>query len=125
MTFTKNVLDLWVQLWNNYNLDMVEKLFLNDERVSYFSSEKRGLIKGIENLIKHHKEFGFVEGGKETGNKLWLEDVSIEEYNKVVVVTADWIFQRKNSDSNQIGPVTLVYVEQDGYKIAHAHFSNY
>jgi hypothetical protein len=67
---------------------------------SVILAAKKGLIKGIENLIKHHKKFCFVEGGKETGNKLWLEEVDIEEYNKVVTVTTDWIFRRKNSEIN-------------------------
>ena len=51
--------DEWVKLWNNYDLKQVDKLFLNDNRASYFSSEKQGIIKGIDNLIEHHKEFGF------------------------------------------------------------------
>jgi ketosteroid isomerase-like protein len=123
--FSEKVLDDWVEIWNNYNLDMVKELFLDDERVTYFSSEKQGLIKGIEELIAHHREFGFVEGGNETGNKLWLEDIEIEEFTNLVVVKADWLFQRKGSDQQQRGPVTLVYLKQNGYKITHAHFSNY
>lgn len=125
LVFSEKIVDEWVEIWNNYNLDMVPELFLNDERVTYFSSEKQGLIKGIDNLIKHHREFGFVEGGKDTGNRLWLEDVDIEEFGESVVVKADWIFQRKGSDKQQRGPVTIVYVKKDRYRIAHAHFSNY
>ncbi len=123
--FNEKIVDEWVKIWNNYNLDKVPELFLDDERVTYFSSEKQGLIKGIDNLIKHHREFGFVEGGKDTGNRLWLEDVEIEEFGESVVVKADWIFQRKGSDKQQRGPVTIVYVKTDRYRIAHAHFSNY
>ena len=123
--FSEKIVDEWVEIWNNYNLDMVPELFLDDERVTYFSSEKQGVIKGIDNLIKHHREFGFVEGGKDTGNRLWLEDVDIEEFGDSVVVKADWIFQRKGSDKQQRGPVTIVYVKPDRYRIAHAHFNNY
>ena len=125
MVFSKTVVDEWVDIWNNFNLDMVKKLFLNDERVTYFSSEKIGLIKGIDSLVEHHREFGFVEGGKETGNKLWLEDVEIEEFGQFILVKADWLFQRKGSDKHQRGPVTIVYIKQDRYIIAHAHFSDY
>lgn len=125
MAFSEKVVDEWVEIWNNYNLDRVRNLFLDDVRVTYFSSEKQGLIKGIDSLVEHHREFGFVEGGKDTGNKLWLEYVAIEEFGDTVVVKADWIFQRKGSDKQQRGPVTIVYVNDDGYKIAHAHFSNY
>ena len=117
--------DEWVALWNNYRLEMVKNLFLNDERVTYFSSEKQGLIKGIDNLVEHHRGFGFIEGGKDTGNKLWLEDVEIEEFGDVTVVKADWIFQRKSPDKQQRGPVTIVYVKEDRHRIAHAQFSNY
>jgi hypothetical protein len=125
MVFSITVVDEWVEIWNNFNLDNVKKLFINDDRVTYFSSEKRGLIKGIDNLVVHHRDFGFVQGGKETGNKLWLEDVEIEEFGEFIVVKADWIFQRKDSDSLQRGPVTLNYIKLDRYRIAHAHFSNY
>jgi hypothetical protein len=125
LVFSEEIVDEWVLIWNNYNLDMVKELFLDDERVTYFSSEKKGLIKGIDNLVEHHRGFGFVEGGKEPGNRLWLEDVMIEEFGESVVVKADWIFQRKGSDKQQRGPVTIVYVLEDKYRIAHAHFNNY
>jgi ketosteroid isomerase-like protein len=119
-------LDEWVEIWNNYDLNRVRELFLNDERVTYFSSEKEGLIKGIDNLVEHHREFGFVKGGKDTGNRLWIEDVEIARYGDVDLVKADWLFQRKGSDKTQRGPVTIVYVREKGEpKIAHAHFSNY
>jgi hypothetical protein len=122
----KKALDQWVKLWNTYNLDMVGDLFLTDERVTYFSSEKRGLIKGYDALIEHHRGFGFVEGGKETGNRLWLEDMKNERFGTVAVVKADWLFRRKSSDKDQRGPVTIVYVDEGkGLRIAHAHFSNY
>ena len=116
----------WVKLWNTYDLNQVKRLFLNDGRVTYFSSEKQGLIKGIDSLVRHHEEFGFVAGGKETGNRLWLEDVDIEEFADSAAVKADWLFQRKGSDRAQRGPVTILYVKAgEGWRIAHAHFSNH
>lgn len=122
----KEAVEAWVRLWNTYDLDEVKKLFLDDERVTYFSSEKRGLIKGIDKLVDHHKEFGFVPGGRETGNRLWLEDVDVEEFTGSAAVKADWLFKRKGSDTAQRGPVSIHYVEAgDGWHIAHAHFSNY
>jgi hypothetical protein len=125
MVFNEAVVEEWVEIWNNFNLDKIRKLFINDDRVTYFSSEKKGLIKGIEKLVEHHTEFGFVQGGKDTGNKLWLENVEIESFGEFVVVKADWIFQRKGSNILQRGPVTLNYIKLDRYRIAHAHFSNY
>ena len=116
----------WVKLWNTYDLNQVKRLFLDDGRVTYFSSEKQGLIKGIDSLVRHHEEFGFVAGGKETGNRLWLEDVDIEKFDDSATVKADWLFQRKGSDRAQRGPVTILYVKAgEGWRIAHAHFSNY
>lgn len=126
MVFDPKLVDDWVSIWNSYDLSMVEKLFLNDARVTYFSSEKQGAVKGIDALIEHHLEFGFVEGGKDQPNSLWLEDTDIEAFEGSAVVTAIWFFRRGDSENIQRGPVTLVYVNTtDGYRIAHANFSNY
>lgn len=81
-----NLVDEWVSIWNTYDLSKVEELFLNDGRVSYFSSEKEGAVRGIHALIEHHRDFGFVPGGKQQPNKLWLEDIHIEEYSTCAVV---------------------------------------
>ena len=126
MGFDSKLVDDWVLFWNDFKLEKVPKLFLTDDRVTYFSSEFEGLIKGYDNLVKHHEGFGFVEGGKDTGNKLWLEDVEVEEFEGMALVKADWLFLRKNAETPQKGPVTMVYVKGNGeYKIAHCHFSNY
>ncbi|OGD47839.1 hypothetical protein A3K69_05865 [Candidatus Bathyarchaeota archaeon RBG_16_57_9] len=126
MDAVEKALEKWVGLWNSYDLNTVGDLFLTDDRVTYFSSEKRGLIKGFHALVEHHRGFGFVEGGRDAGNKLWLEDVAVERLRGFSVVKADWLFRRKGSDKDQRGPVTLVYVDEgEGPRIAHAHFSNY
>ena len=126
MGFDSKLVDDWVEFWNDFKLEKVPKLFLTDDRVTYFSSEYEGLIKGYDNLVKHHEGFGFVDGGKDTGSKLWLEDVEIEEFDDMVLVKADWLFLRKDAETPQKGPVTMVYIMYgDEYKIAHCHFSNY
>ena len=123
--FNRELVDEWVAIWNSYDLSMVRKLFLNDARVTYFSSEKEGTIKGIDDLIDHHEGFGFVHGGKDQPNKLWLEDTDIVTFDESAIVTAIWCFRRTDS-SIQKGPVTLVYMKPgDGYRIAHANFGNY
>ena len=67
-----------------------------------------------------------MEGGKDTGNRLWLEDVETQSFGRVAVVKADWLFRRRGSDRDQRGPVTIVYVDEGGGpRIAHAQFSNY
>jgi hypothetical protein len=82
--FDPGLIDSWVSLWNSYDLSMVERLFLDGPRVTYYSSEKRGLIRGMDALLKHHEEFGFVEGGKDSPNSLWLEDTQTEVFEGFV-----------------------------------------
>ncbi len=126
MKFDPNLIDDWVAIWNSYDLSRVPELFLDDDRVTYFSSEKTGTVKGFQALMEHHREFGFVEGGKASPNKLWLDDVDTSVFEDSAVVTAIWYFRRGGSDAVQRGPVSLVYVRAgDGFRIAHANFSNY
>jgi hypothetical protein len=122
----QRIVEDWVSFWNTYDLDLVDRLFLCDDRVTYLSSERQGLIKGIEAVRKHHEGFGFVRGGKTTGNRLWLENLDAEEFGPATVVTGIWFFRRQNATADQKGPVTLVYVQgADRPRIAHANFGNY
>ncbi len=124
--FNTKIVDEWVKFWNTYDLDQVPKLFLSDGRVTYFSSEKQGVIKGYEALVKHHEGFGFVKGGKASQNKLWLEGMDVEDFGDSVIVCAVWFFKRPTSETPQKGPVTIVYEKEEGeWKIAHANFGNY
>jgi ketosteroid isomerase-like protein len=124
--FNSKIVDDWVKFWNTYDLNQVEKLFLKDDRVTYFSSEKQGVIKGYEALVRHHEGFGFVKGGKVQPNKLWLEGMDVEDFGDSAIVCAVWFFKRPNAESPQKGPVTIVYERTpDGMRIAHAHFGNY
>jgi len=84
----------WVEMWNSYDLSMVDRLFLTDSRVTYFSSEKEGLITGIETVREHHREFGFVEGGKEQDNRLWVEELHTSVFGPTAIVTGIWFFTR-------------------------------
>ncbi len=118
----------WVALWTSYDLDRVNRLFLQDSRVTYFSSEKEGLIRGIENVREHHRGFGFVPGGKKAERELWVEQVDSDDFDDTLVVTAIWYFgdRKKPAAENQRGPMTMVYVHAGGeYRIAHLHFGNY
>lgn len=116
----------WVRLWNTYDLDTVDQLFLQDDRVTYFSSEKQGLIRGIEAVREHHRGFGFVPGGKKPSSELWLEDVSADDFGDSAIVTAIWFFGDQKNTENQHGPMTAVYVRVgDGFRIAHLNFSHY
>lgn len=115
----------WVEIWNNYDLNQVDSLFLTDDRLTYFSSEKQGVITGIDAVREHHAGFGFVAGGMEPETSLWLQDVHSEVFGQSAVVTGIWFFGRPDG-SQQRGPVTIVYVLHEGeYRIAHMNFSNY
>jgi ketosteroid isomerase-like protein len=116
----------WVAMWNSYDLDDVSRLFLNDDRVTYFSSEREGVIRGLENLLEHHRGFGFVPGGVEQANRLWVEDLGTDLLGDVAVMTGIWLFQREGEPSPQRGPVTFVCIQQaDGWRFAHMTFSEY
>lgn len=110
----------WERSWNTYDLNDVTKLFVNDSSVTYFSSERPGLIHGIDSLVAHHRSFGFVPGGKTSENRLWLSAVRYLPN----AVTATWHFRRPGGDE-QRGPVTFILrTDKSGYRMAHAHFSN-
>ena len=123
---TDSITGKWINMWNTYELSDVFSLFMNDPILTYFSSEKEGLIKGFNAVLKHHEDFGFVEGGKESTNILWLEDIYTNIQWPVVIVTAIWYFKNKESEDVQKGPVTMVYVQKDGeYRLMHLQFANY
>lgn len=124
----QELIDTWVAMWNSYDLTMVDRLFLQDSDVSYFSSEKQGMIKGIEAVRKHHVGFGFVDGGKSQENKLWVGEVHIQDYGSVAVIAGIWYFQRasENTEAVQKGPFTFVCVQQEKeWRLAHLNFSEY
>ena len=99
-----------------------------DSRISYFSSEKQGAIHGFDAVREHHRGFGFVDGGKDQGSRLWVEDIRSDVFGGAAVVTGIWFFERAGSgqDEPQRGPVTIVYVPlEDEFRIAHMHFATY
>lgn len=120
--------DRWVAMWNTYDLHTVRELFLMDDAVTYFSSERDGLLVGPDTLLAHHAAMGFVEGGREPAQELWVEDVRASAFGPAAVVTATWFFgdRRAPADSIQYGPMTAVYVwAGDRYRIVHMHFADY
>ena len=128
----ESLIEAWVAMWNSYDLDQVGELFLADERLSYFSSEREGVIRGYEAVVEHHRGFGFVPGGAETGSRLWLEEVGVERFRGMAVVTAIWYFQgggegeRQPASPPQRGPVTFVCVLEEGrWWFVHMNFSAY
>lgn len=119
----------WVRMWNSYDLDQVEALFITDERVSYFSSEFEGAIQGFQRVLEHHEGFGFVPGGEERDTRLWTEDLSEARFGEMAVLTGIWYFQRGSGEGAappQKGPVTFVCILREGeWRFAHMNFGNY
>ena len=121
--------EAWLGLWETYDLDLLDEIFWVDDRTTYFSSEKEGLIESFDSLIPHHEGFGFVSGGKTPDKSLWLEETKLEIYNTTALVSAIWLFGERTAprDSIQKGPVTFVLIRNDSgeVRIAHTHFANY
>jgi ketosteroid isomerase-like protein len=117
----------WVGLWNTRDLDRVANLFLDDARLSYFSSEREGVIRGLAAVRAHHEGFGFPPGGAPADRQIWVGDVASDTFGSTAVVTALWYFgDPAVPDSAQRGPMTVVYARAGGdYRIAHMHFASY
>jgi hypothetical protein len=112
-------------MWNSYDLNSVSQLLLDDDRLSYLSSERQGVISGMPEVIRHHAGFGFVTGGKSTGNRLWLDELVYSDFGDTVVVAGIWYFRRATGTEMR-GPVTLVCVRTPGgFRLAHLNFGNY
>ena len=115
----------WVKMWNTYDLNQVDRLFVADQRLTYLSSEKEGTLQGIKALREHHRVFGFVAGGKDQPNKLWVDSLVSTDLGDSAVVAGIWYFQRPDG-SVQWGPMTMVYLlVGEEYRIVHMHFANY
>jgi hypothetical protein len=117
----------WVELWNTRDLTRLDELFLSDSSLTYFSSEREGLIQGPAAMREHHEGFGFIAGGMEPEQELWVEDVQSSAYGKVAVVTATWLFGDRSASADSIshGPMTVVYTwADDRFRIAHMHFAD-
>ncbi len=121
----ERVVGEWVNMWNRYDLSQVDGLFLDSDDLSYFSSDREGIIKGFVAVREHHRRFGFVPGGKKHGNKLWAEKLEAFPVDSVIVVTGIWHF-RQVMGRHQWGPFTFVYVKrEERFLLAHAHFAKY
>ncbi len=122
------VIDKWLNLWATYDSDLLGEIFYQSDNLTYFSSEKEGLIKGYQQMLPHHEGFGFVKGGKEPPVGLWLESIETRINGETAIVAATWFNGDKaaDRDSLQHGPVTFVLLrdEQGAVKISHAHFAN-
>ena len=126
-TSPEALLEAWVGLWGSYDLDVVDDLFLQDDRLTYFSSETEGLIQGFEAIVAHHRGFGFEAGGVERDQSIWVEGVDVTDFGATALIGAIWFFGDPESpDDAQRGPMSLLAVRDgDHYRIGHMHFATY
>jgi tetratricopeptide (TPR) repeat protein len=123
----RSTLSAWMLAWNTYDLDLAAALFVQGPATTYYSSERPGRIEGFDAVMAHHRGFGFVPGGKASDARLWLDGFDVREDGPAAFVTATWFFDRDAASeaAAQQGPVTFVLQRAaDGWRIAHAHFSN-
>jgi hypothetical protein len=121
------VLEGWLEMWREYDLDRLSTVFVNDDALSYFPSDREGVIEGFAAVLEYHRGLGFVPGGFDPENELWLEQVTIADFEDSAVVTGIWNFgARLARRITGRGPLTIVMARTAaGYRISHVAFGNY
>jgi ketosteroid isomerase-like protein len=120
------LIDDWLALWNSYDLSRVASIFSPD--VTYFSSDKEEVVRGLSGVLEHHKGYGFVPGGKKSGNTLSAKDVAMAFLDeRTSLLTGLWSFERAIDPSkNQHGLFTIIVRKTEaGWRMIHLHFSTY
>jgi imidazolonepropionase-like amidohydrolase len=123
----QQALEAWLGLWRRFDLESLGDVFLQDPALTYFASDSDGLIEGYEAVRAYHEQAGFVSGGFQPEQELWLEDVVIADFDDSAVISGVWHFGSRVSPAEAgRGPMTMV-VERtgSGYRIAHLHMGNY
>ncbi|MBM4183328.1 MAG: amidohydrolase family protein [Gemmatimonadetes bacterium] len=124
---TQALLDAWLAMWRPYDLDQVAALFVNDDALSYFPSDREGLIQGYAAVRGYLEGLGFVSGGFQPESEMWLEEVTVSDFGESAVVGAVWYFgNRLNRRAAGRGPLTMVLARVgEGWRISHVNFGNY
>jgi imidazolonepropionase-like amidohydrolase/ketosteroid isomerase-like protein len=123
----QDLIEGWLAMWRRYDLDRMADLFVNDDALTYFPSDREGLIEGYAAVREYHEGLGFVSGGFQPENELWLEQVTVADFGESAVVGAMWYFgTRVNRRAAGRGPLTMVLARTSfGYRISHLNFGNY
>ena len=102
-------------------------VLLDDPSLTYFANDEEGTIEGIDAVLTYHEGLGFVSGGFQPENDLWLEDVLVAHFDETAVVSAVWHFGNRVLQSEAArGPFTMVIVRtRAGYRITHVNMGNY
>jgi len=120
-------LDGWLEMWSEYDLDGVSALFVNDDALTYFASDREGVIQGFDAVLEYHRGLGFTAGGFDPENELWIEQATLSDFEESAVVTATWYFgTRLTRRIAGRGPLTMVIARTaSGYRISHVNLGNY
>jgi hypothetical protein len=123
----QGLLDSWLAMWRRYDLDLVADLFVNDDALTYFPSDREGLIEGFQAVREYLEGLGFVSGGFQPESEMWLEQVTVSDFGESAVVSAVWYFgNRLNRRAAGRGPLTMALARVgEGFRISHINFGNY
>ena len=122
---TQQALDRWLAMWRRYDLDAVGDVFLQAPAVTFFASDSNELIEGFDEVLAWHEAQGFVAGGFQPENELWLEDALVSDFEDSAVVSATWRFgSRILPEEASSGPLSMTIVgTSSGYRIVHLSMS--
>lgn len=122
----QEALEAWLGLWRRYDVGRLGDVFLDDPALTYFPSDSEGLIEGYDAVVAWHVEQGFVPGGFQPEEELWLESPVITDFADSAVITAIWHFGNRVAGGVARGPLTMVVVRTNaGYRISHVNMANY
>jgi hypothetical protein len=121
------LLQAWLAMWRRYDLDGVDELFVDDPQLTYFASDREGLLEGLDTVREYHADAGFVPGGFQPESELWLEEVTVSDFGESAVIGAVWYFgNRLDRQAAGRGPLTMALTRTpSGFKISHVNFGNY
>jgi len=121
------LIESWLAMWRSYDLDRVADLFVDDDALSYFPSDREGLIEGFTAVRAYLEGLGFVAGGFQPESEMWLEQVNVSDFGESAVVGAVWYFgNRQNRRAAGRGPLTMALARVgEEWRISHVNFGNY
>jgi len=123
----QDALDGWLRAWRRYDLDGLADVLLQDRALTYFANDEEGTLEGFDAVRAYYEGLGFVSGGFQPENELWLQDVLVADFEETAVISAVWHFGSRlmRTDAAR-GPFSMVVVRtSSGYRISHVNMGNY
>ena len=123
----RQTLEFWLALWHRYDLVRLGDVFLRDPSLTYFPSDTEGVLEGFDAVQDYHVAQGFVAGGFQPKEELWVEDTVISDFGDATVISAVWRFGNRVAPADAArGPLSMVIVRTAaGYRISHLNMANY